>query len=168
LQNPWFDTTASAGRSFSPSGSAAQSGAPPPPPQKRTSYEHRRREKCAWLGTGDRYAGDQFATGGSERGGSGVEAGAGAAEEGDVRGRKGSLQESTGDDKPIRAAAGAGGAGPIPDGQRQVQGDLLREVFLRCGRVAVILRGVGGSFLIARGRRLNVSICGECVLCIFC
>jgi hypothetical protein len=39
---------------------------------------------------------------------------------------------------------------------------------LRCGRVAVIPRGVGGPFLIALGRRLNVSTFVECVLCIFC
>ena len=89
LQNPWFYPTASAGRSFSPSGAVAHSVAPPPPPQKRTCYQHRRREKCAEFGDGDRSAGDPFATG-CENGGSGVEPGAGAAEEGDVRGRKGS------------------------------------------------------------------------------
>jgi hypothetical protein len=57
--------------------------------EKRTCYEHCLREKCAGFGDGDRSAGDPFVAG-CEQGGFGVEAGVGAAEEGDVRGGEGS------------------------------------------------------------------------------
>ena len=75
------------------------------------------RDHQAQQGAGFR-DGDQFVVG-RETSGSGIEAGAGAAVEGDVREGERSPQKTTGDGKLIRAAAGADITGPVPNLNRQ-------------------------------------------------
>ena len=78
--------TASAGRLISPCLTAAHPVASLPPGQWGDQAEDG--QQGAGLRHGDQFAGDQFVAG-RERGGSGVEPGAGAVEEANVRGCEG-------------------------------------------------------------------------------
>ncbi len=99
--------TTSAGRLIPPRLTAAHPVAALPPSQWGYQAEDGQQRAGFWHG-------DQFAAG-CERGGSGVEPGAGAAEEGNVRGREGSPEITTGDEESVRTAADAEVARPVPN-----------------------------------------------------